>query len=52
MFRDVARYGMRELAREWWSERNGWPNQLRARVSPQRMARLLGKYAGTRATRS
>jgi rhamnosyltransferase len=52
MFRDVPRYGLPELAREWWSERNGWPNHFRARLSPQRIARLLGKFAGTKATRS
>jgi hypothetical protein len=52
MFRDVPRYGARELAREWWHERNGWPSHFRARLSPQRIARLLGKYAGTKATRS
>jgi glycosyltransferase involved in cell wall biosynthesis len=52
MFRDMPRYGARELAREWWHERNGWPSHLRARLSPQRIARLLGKYAGTKATRS
>jgi rhamnosyltransferase len=52
MFRDVPRYGPRELAREWWQERNGWPNHFRARLSPQRIARLLGKYVGTKATRS
>jgi rhamnosyltransferase len=52
MFHDVPRYGPRELAREWWHDRSGWPNHFRARLSPQRIARLLGKYAGTKATRS
>jgi rhamnosyltransferase len=52
MFHDVPRYGARELVREWWSDRRGWPNHFRARLSPQRIARLLGKYAGTKATRS
>jgi rhamnosyltransferase len=52
MFRDVPRYGPRELVHEWWAERNGWPNHFRARLSPQRIARLLGKYAGTKATRT
>jgi rhamnosyltransferase len=52
MFRDVPRYGVRELAREWWSDLNGWPSHARARLSPQRIARLLGKYAGLKATRS
>jgi rhamnosyltransferase len=51
MFHDVPRYGPRELVREWWSDLGGWPNHFRARLSPQRMARLLGKYAGTKATR-
>jgi rhamnosyltransferase len=52
MFRDVPRYGAGELLREWWLDRKGWPNHLRARLSPQRIARLLGKYAGTKATRT
>jgi rhamnosyltransferase len=52
MFHDVPRYGPRELVREWWHDRRGWPNHVRARLSPQRIARLLGKYAGTKATRS
>lgn len=52
MFRDVPRYGPRELVHEWWAELGGWPNHLRARLSPQRIARLLGKYSGTRATRT
>jgi rhamnosyltransferase len=52
MFHDVPRYGPRELVHEWWFDRKGWPNHLRARLSPQRIARLLGKYAGTKATRT
>jgi rhamnosyltransferase len=52
MFRDVPRYGPRELLREWWQDSAGWPNHFRARLSPQRMARLLGKYAGTKETRT
>jgi hypothetical protein len=52
MFHDVPRYGPRELVHEWWHDRRGWPNHVRARLSPQRIARLLGKYAGTKATRS
>jgi rhamnosyltransferase len=52
MFHDVPRYGPRELIHEWWHDRKGWPNHFRARLSPQRIARLLGKYAGTKATRA
>jgi hypothetical protein len=52
MFREVPRYGTRELIREWWRDSGGWPNHFRARLSPQRIARLLGKYAGLKATRT
>jgi rhamnosyltransferase len=52
MFREVPRYGPRELIREWWHDSAGWPNHFRARLSPQRIARLLGKYAGLKATRA
>jgi hypothetical protein len=51
MYLDMPRYGLRELAREWWSERGPWRSHLRARLSPQRIARLLGTYAGMRPTR-
>ncbi len=51
MYREVPRYGARELVREWWSERAGWPSHWRARLSPQRIARLAGKYAGLAPTR-
>jgi rhamnosyltransferase len=51
MYHEVPRYAARELVREWWSDRTGWPNHFRARLSPQRIARLLGKYAGLQPTR-
>ncbi len=41
-----------ELAREWWSDRRWYDSALRARLSPRRAARLLGAYAGRRATRT
>jgi hypothetical protein len=39
-------YGASALVREWWSERGWHRSRLQARLSPRRMARLLGKYAG------
>ena len=51
MFLELPPYRLRELVREWWSERGGWPSHLRARLSPGRAARLLGKYAGLSPTR-
>ena len=52
MYLDLPPYGARDLVREWWSDHSGWPNHLRARVSPSRMARLLGTYAGRRRAHS
>jgi hypothetical protein len=49
---DLPRYGLRELAREWWLDRDGWPNHFRARLSPRRIARLLGTYSGRRSRRA
>lgn len=43
-------HGPRALAREWWSERGWHSSSARARCSPRRAARLLGAYAGRRAT--
>jgi rhamnosyltransferase len=51
MYHEVPRYGLRDLAAEWWTQKQGWPNHTRARLSPQRIARLLGKYAGLEPTR-
>jgi rhamnosyltransferase len=48
MYLDLPPYGVRGLLREWWFERQGWPNHFRARLSPSRIAQLLGTYAGRR----
>lgn len=45
-FLEESRFGARELVQEWWSERGWHRSSLRARLSPRRAARLLGKYAG------
>jgi hypothetical protein len=48
-FADVPRYGLRELAHEWWSQ---MPDQRHSRwlyrIDPRRMAGLAGTYAGLR----
>jgi rhamnosyltransferase len=49
MFVEVPRYGVRELAHEWWTEQSGRSSRLRARLSPSRAAELAGTYAGRRA---
>ena len=51
MYLELPPYRLRELAHEWWSDRQGWPNHLRARLSPRRAARLFGKFAGLSPTR-
>lgn len=48
-FLELANYGPRELAREWWTQRGWHGSPLRARCSPRRVARLLGAYTGRRA---
>jgi rhamnosyltransferase len=48
MYLDLPPYPARELLREWWSNLDGHANHARARLSPRRLARLLGKYAGLR----
>lgn len=51
MYLDMPRYGVRELVRDWWRDWWPWPSRLRACLSPQRNARLLGTYVGLRPTR-
>jgi rhamnosyltransferase len=48
MYLDLPPYPLRALAREWWSDLGGHETRMRARLSPWRAARLLGKYAGLR----
>jgi glycosyltransferase involved in cell wall biosynthesis len=45
MYLDLPPYPLGELVREWWSQREGHSTHLRARTSPWRLARLLGKYS-------
>lgn len=51
MFVELPEYGVRELAREWWTEQAGRRSMLRSRLSPRRAAELAGTYAGRRAAR-
>jgi rhamnosyltransferase len=48
MYLDLPPYPLRALAREWWADTGGHASHARARLSPWRCARLLGKYAGRR----
>ena len=48
MFLDLPRYGLRELAGEWWRDQGWHRSRARARLDPRRAARLLGKYRGRR----
>jgi rhamnosyltransferase len=45
---ELPSYGLRDLAREWWTEQGGRRSMARARLSPKRAAELLGGYAGRR----
>ncbi|MBV9839678.1 MAG: glycosyltransferase [Solirubrobacterales bacterium] len=47
-FLELAPYGARELARDWWCDLRWYRSAARARLSPRRAARLLGAYAGRR----
>jgi rhamnosyltransferase len=48
MYLELPPYPLHSLAREWWSDLDGHENHARARLSPWRCGRLLGKYAGRR----
>jgi rhamnosyltransferase len=48
MYLDVPPYPLRALLREWWTETDGHENHLRARLSPWRAMRLLGRWAAMR----
>lgn len=41
-------YGAADLAREWWADQGWHRSKARARLDPRRMARLAGKWAGSR----
>jgi len=47
-FTDVPRLPLPELTRRWWTDREFYDNPWRARLSPKRLARLSGEYAGRR----
>ena len=49
MFNAVAPQPVGELLRTWWTDQEGYASPLRARLSPSRLARLGGSYAGRRA---
>jgi rhamnosyltransferase len=51
MYLDLPPYPLQALVREWWVELGVHGSHVRARLSPRRAARLLGKYVGRRATR-
>lgn len=51
MFVPPERDGLGHLVSEWWRERDGRSSALRARLSPRRLARLLGGHRGRRAAR-
>ena len=48
MYLDLPPYPLRELVREWWTNLEGYRNHTRARLSPWRATRLIGKYLGLR----
>ena len=48
MFLEVPRYTFRDLMRDWWTSLDGYANYTRARLSPWRTTRLLGKYTALR----
>ncbi|MDX6666539.1 MAG: hypothetical protein QOG68_2745 [Solirubrobacteraceae bacterium] len=52
MYLPVERQTPRELLTTWWADTGGYTSALRARLSPKRLARLTGGYAGRRAASS
>ena len=47
-FLDLPPYGVRDAAREWWADQGWHRSRARARLDPRRVARLAGKWAGSR----
>ena len=45
-FLELEPYGTGDLAREWWTELDGYPSHVRARIGWRRAARLVGKWRG------
>lgn len=50
-FAEVPPQGVGELAARWWRDRERYPSHARARLSPKRLARLTGEFAGRRLAR-
>lgn len=48
MFAPLEYQDARDVARSWWNESDGRPSHLRARLSPRRVAKLLGRWRGHR----
>jgi rhamnosyltransferase len=47
-FLDLPHYGLRDLARAWWSDLRFYRSPVKARLSHRRAARLLGEWVGRR----
>src|SRR2546421_7215373 len=52
MYLDLDPYRVPDLAGDWWSELNGYPTHLRARIGWRRAAGLLGRWRGTKGSGS
>jgi hypothetical protein len=48
MYLDLEPYTLGDLARDWWTELDGYPSHLRARLGWRRAAKLLGRFSGRR----
>jgi hypothetical protein len=48
MYLGLPPRGLADLAREWWTDQESYASPLRARLSPPRLARMAGMYAGLR----
>jgi hypothetical protein len=48
MYLDLPPFPLEAAVRRWWDERDGHTTAMRARLSPWRVARLAGEWAGRR----
>jgi rhamnosyltransferase len=48
MYLDLEPYTLGNLARDWWTELDGYPSNLRARLGWRRAAKLLGRFSACR----
>jgi hypothetical protein len=48
MYLDLEPYTVRDLARDWWTELDGYPSHLRARLGWRRTVKLLGRFSASR----